>query len=130
MPAPHLHLSTATCRTSVHPSMKIPSIFYRMNIRSKSFTAARRRKTALILAITIGSLTRNDVSGTENDQTIDQISITLGANALWTINGSGTLTVSGIIDDGVSTFTLTKTGTGTLAFSGANSFGGATTIRA
>jgi autotransporter-associated beta strand protein len=82
------------------------------------------------LTLTSGTLTRNDVAGTENDHTIAS-AITLGANALWTINGAGNLIISGAIGDGVNTFGLTKEGTGTLVFStSAMTYGGDTTINA
>lgn len=82
------------------------------------------------LTLTSGTLTRNDVAGTEGDHTISS-AITLGADGLWTIDGAGTLTTGGVIGDGVNTFGLTKAGTGTLVFSStAKSYGGDTTITA
>ncbi|HEX2830690.1 MAG TPA: autotransporter-associated beta strand repeat-containing protein [Burkholderiales bacterium] len=44
------------------------------------------------------------------------------------VDGAGTLTVSGIIDDGAGTFGITKTGTGTLTLSGANTYDGVTNV--
>ena len=41
---------------------------------------------------------------------------------------AGTLTVGGVIDDGASTFGLTKVGGGTLALDGANTYDGVTTL--
>lgn len=55
--------------------------------------------------------------------------VTLGANSAITTT-AGTLTVGGVIDDGASSFTLTKSGAGTLILSGANTYGGATTLSA
>lgn len=55
--------------------------------------------------------------------------VTLGGNRAVTVNGS-TLTVGGIIDDGVNTYSLTKLGVGTLVLSGANAYGGGTFIGA
>jgi len=51
--------------------------------------------------------------------------ITLTANQSWAINSANPVAVSGAVG---GTFTLTKTGTGTLTFSGANGFTGNTTI--
>jgi len=55
--------------------------------------------------------------------------ITLQSNsAINTV--SGVLTLSGVISDGASTFSLTKNGAGELRLSGANTYDGATTINA
>lgn len=54
--------------------------------------------------------------------------VTLGANRTLTVNGANALTVGGVIDDGASTFSLTKTGTGTLTLTGNNTYGGTTTV--
>ena len=88
-----------------------------------SFTISSANSSLLLL--NTGSLTRTTAaSGT---QTISA-GVTLGANATWSIDGSGKMLVSGVIDDGASTFSLTKTGTGLLVLSGANTYSGATTI--
>ena len=55
--------------------------------------------------------------------------ITLGANSTVDVDGTK-LTLSGAIGDGANTFGLTKTGNNTLVLSGANSYGGNTTINA
>lgn len=53
--------------------------------------------------------------------------VTLAANTQITVTAN-TLTEGGVIDDGVSTFGITKAGAGTLTLSAANTYGGATTI--
>ncbi|NBU16678.1 MAG: hypothetical protein EBS48_06650, partial [Actinobacteria bacterium] len=53
--------------------------------------------------------------------------VTLGANIQLTTS-AGSLTVNGVIDDGVSTFGLTKAGAGTLVLGGANTYGGDTAL--
>ena len=76
----------------------------------------------------LGALVSSGTSGVSG-------SVTLAGNAgIGVING-GTLTISGAIDDGASTFNLTKVNAsgvtnGTLVLSGANSYDGATTISA
>jgi len=55
--------------------------------------------------------------------------VTLGANIPVTVS-AGNLTVNGVIDDGVNTFNLEKTGAGTFTLGAANTYGGATTISA
>lgn len=60
------------------------------------------------------------------------INMNLGATQTWEIDSSNNnpFTVSGIISDGVATYGITKTGTGTLISSGANAYNGATIINA
>ncbi|MDP9173513.1 MAG: autotransporter-associated beta strand repeat-containing protein, partial [Planctomycetota bacterium] len=53
---------------------------------------------------------------------------TMSASRIITTGGSAALTVGGVITDGASTFSLTETGTGTLAVTGANNYGGGTFI--
>ena len=53
--------------------------------------------------------------------------VTLGRNLTIT-NRYGTLTVGGVIDDGVNTYSLTKEGAANLALTGANTYGGVTII--
>ena len=55
--------------------------------------------------------------------------VTLGATTSVTVT-AGNLTVNGVIDDGVNTFNLEKTGAGTLTLGVANTYGGATIISA
>ncbi|MBW8782406.1 MAG: autotransporter-associated beta strand repeat-containing protein [Verrucomicrobia bacterium] len=67
-------------------------------------------------AVTIGSATANQ-----------NINIALGASQTWNV-GSGGLTFNNVISDGGSAFGLTKTGTGTLTLTGANTYTGTTAI--
>ncbi|MEI7851076.1 MAG: autotransporter-associated beta strand repeat-containing protein [Kiritimatiellales bacterium] len=53
--------------------------------------------------------------------------VTLGRNLTIT-NRYGTLTVGGVIDDGVNTYSLTKEGAATLVLTAANTYGGETII--
>ena len=55
--------------------------------------------------------------------------VTLGASIPVTVT-AGNLTVNGVIDDGLNTFNLEKTGAGTLTLGAANTYGGATIISA
>lgn len=79
------------------------------------------------LTLASGSLTKLAAAG--GTQTI-AANVTLGANAVWRIDGGGRMVVSGTIDDGPSTFSLTKSGTGRLELSAANTYGGATMVAA
>ena len=54
--------------------------------------------------------------------------ITLGSNT--SIGGANAITLSGIIDDGVNTYAITKVGAGTTTLTGANTYSGNTTISA
>lgn len=75
------------------------------------------------LTISTGFLSRaNTSSGT---QTISR-PIALGANGLWDINGSGSLSVTGAIS---GAYSLDKGGTGTLYLSGANTYNGTTNVK-
>ena len=80
-------------------------------------------------AITLASGSLAKLATASGTQTI-AANVTLGANAAWRIDGGGRLIVSGTIDDGPSTFSLTKSGTGTLQLSALNTYGGATTVEA
>jgi autotransporter-associated beta strand protein len=53
--------------------------------------------------------------------------VTLGATTQIT-TAANTLTVNGVIDDGASTFGVTKLGAGTLSLGGLNTYGGATVL--
>src|SRR5678816_2401043 len=68
----------------------------------------------MYLVLDSGNLTRQNVSGTEADQFLD-LNVILGANGVWNIAGSNSLTVTGFIGNFANTtMSLTKTGTGTL----------------
>jgi autotransporter-associated beta strand protein len=54
--------------------------------------------------------------------------VIMGASLTATVNN--TLIVGGVIDDGINTYSLTKAGTGALTLSGANTYGGGTTLSA
>lgn len=80
------------------------------------------------LTLTSGLLTRNNVSGTENNHSITA-AIILGANGVFDINGSGSLTISGAIEDGAGTLSFTKTGSGLLVLAGGvNTYNGDTIV--
>ena len=53
---------------------------------------------------------------------------TILMNAAASIGGNGTLTISGVIDDGGNNYTLTKIGTGTVILSGTNTYIGDTNV--
>jgi autotransporter-associated beta strand protein len=53
--------------------------------------------------------------------------VTLGSNITVT-TGAGSLNVRGVIDDGLSTFGLTKAGAGTLSLGSSNTYGGTTVL--
>ena len=53
---------------------------------------------------------------------------TILMNAAASIGGNGTLTISGVIDDGGNNYTLTKIGTGTVILSGTNTYTGDTNV--
>src|SRR5210317_898374 len=53
---------------------------------------------------------------------------TILMNAAASIGGNGTLTISGVIDDGGNNYTLTKIGTGTVYLTATNTYGGGTII--
>jgi fibronectin-binding autotransporter adhesin len=76
----------------------------------------------------LGALLSSGTSGVSG-------AVTLAGNAGIGVLTNGTLTISGVIDDGASTFNLTKVNfsgatNGTLVLSGANSYDGTTTISA
>jgi fibronectin-binding autotransporter adhesin len=54
---------------------------------------------------------------------------TILMNAAASIGGNGTLTISGVIDDGGNNYTLTKIGTGTVYLTATNTYGGGTIIQ-
>ncbi|MFZ4768211.1 MAG: autotransporter-associated beta strand repeat-containing protein, partial [Roseimicrobium sp.] len=57
-------------------------------------------------------------------------SLTLGANNAWNVANTKTLTVSSLVTDGASSFSIDKQGTGALTLSGANTFDGGVTLTA
>lgn len=79
-----------------------------------------------VLTLSTGNLKRSATSGV---QTVAS-GILLGASGTWNVASGGTFTVSGVIDDGAGTFGFTKTGTGTLFLTGANTYDGTTAISA
>lgn len=81
-------------------------------------TTAAFSLTNSTLTITNGDITRTDVAGTENDQTISS-NIALGADGAWNIAGSGNFTVSGVVSGARK---VTKSGAGTLILSGNNTY--------
>ena len=88
-----------------------------------SFTLSPTNASVLTLAT--GGLTRDLTSvGTQSIAA----NVTLGADASWAIDGDGQLVVSGAIGEDGGPWSLTKTGTGTLTLTGANTYSGVTTI--
>jgi autotransporter-associated beta strand protein len=86
-------------------------------------------------SLTIGSggigMTLPNTTG--RTHTISESSLILGASQSWTVtNNTGTaqLNVSSAIDDGASSFGITKAGTGLLVLSNANTFNGSVVISA
>ena len=66
-----------------------------------------------------------------NDADLQTINMSLLLSGTRTFNAaSGNLAVGGVIDDGASTFGLTKTGNGSLTLTAANTYQGDTTIKA
>src|SRR5207244_7371671 len=68
--------------------------------------------TGRSLLLTSGNVTRQDVVGIEADVNINAL-VTMAANGVWDINGSGALTVSNLGQSG-GVRSLTKTGNGLL----------------
>lgn len=68
--------------------------------------------------------------GGTDDLNLGTGAVTLGADITVSVNGTRTLTVGGVIDDGASTFNLLKSQTGSLVLSGVNTYKGDTTIAA
>jgi autotransporter-associated beta strand protein len=54
--------------------------------------------------------------------------VALGTSQAWELDSSNPFTVSGVISDGSSTYGITKTGPGTLIFTGTDTYNGLTTI--
>ena len=62
-----------------------------------------------------------------NDLATGSGAVTLGVSTTITVT-AGTLSVGGVIDDGINAFGVIKTGAGTLSLGGVNTYGGATTL--
>ncbi len=62
-----------------------------------------------------------------NDLAMGAGAVTLGASTPVNVT-AGNLTVNGVIDDGLNSYDLEKTGPGTLTLGAANTYGGATTL--
>jgi autotransporter-associated beta strand protein len=70
---------------------------------------------------------------TARTHTISESSLILGASQSWTVTnntGAAQLNVSSVIDDGASSFGITKAGTGLLVLSNANTFNGSVIVSA
>jgi fibronectin-binding autotransporter adhesin len=70
---------------------------------------------------------------TGRTHTISESSLILGASQSWTVTnntGAAQLNVSSVIDDGASSFGITKAGSGLLVLSNANTFNGSVIINA
>lgn len=83
--------------------------------------------------LTVGTATQswNNNSSQTNGLTIGgNVTNSAGSAATLTLGGSSNTTISGVISNGSFTTALTKTGTGTLTLSGANTYTGTTMISA
>ena len=67
-------------------------------------------------------------NGANSDLNLGTGSVLLTGTRKVTINNDATLTVGGVISDGSNGYGLAKDGTGTLTLSGANTYGGDTTV--
>lgn len=75
-----------------------------------------------------GTTTRTGISsGTTRNLNMGTGAVTLSGDRTVTVSAN-TLTVGGVIDDGASTFSLTKAGAGRLNLDGINTYGGNTTV--
>lgn len=77
------------------------------------------------LTITSGSLTRTSTS--TNSHNLDMSTLELGNDSVMDIGGAGSLSISAQI---TGAYSVTKTGSGELIFSGANTFSGGLTLDA
>lgn len=75
----------------------------------------------LLYAATGSTFTITGVNGTNA-----LVNVVLGQSG--NFNAAGTINVSSVISDGGNNFAVTKTGAGTLALQGANTYGGGTTL--
>ncbi len=84
--------------------------------------------SSMTLASNVAQTWNSDYTFTgTNSMNMGNGAVALGATTQITTTAN-TLTVNGVIDDGASTFGLTKVGAGTLSLGGLNTYGGATTI--
>jgi len=90
------------------------------------FTIGASTDTSSGFKLTLATVNRNDVSGTEGIQTI-VAGVTLSANSQWTVAGSNYLASTGGISG--TGFSLEKLGAGELRI-GTNSYTGGTTVTA
>ena len=97
--------------------------------RAGNFTVANGAGT---LTLGSGGIAVNLPSTTSRAYMIAE-DITLATNQAWGVTNNGvgvaTLTVSGTIADGASSFGITKSGSGPLVLSGNNSYDGTTTVK-
>ncbi len=85
------------------------------------------------LTVGSGGITVNLPTTTGRTHTISESNLILGASQTWTLNnntGTARLDVSSVIDDGTSTFGITRAGAGLLVLTGSNTFGGGVTVNA
>lgn len=110
--------STATINTAVNVTGLVLN-------RDANFTIANGAGS---LTVGSGGITMTLPSTTGRTHTVSESNLNLGASQTWTVTnntGAARLEVSSVIDDGASTFALTKRGDGTLVLSGNNTFGSA-----
>jgi len=115
--------STATINTNVNVAGIVLN-------RDANFEIANGAGSLTIGSGGIGMTLPNTTGRTH---TISESSLILGASQSWTVtNNTGTaqLNVSSVIDDGASSFGITKAGTGLLVLSNANTFNGSVVISA
>ena len=94
-------------------------------------TSGSAKVVANVNPITLGGdFAFSNSAGTANNSLSLGGAVSMNGNRTITTNGTGTLTLSGIVADGNKTSGLTLSGTGTLALSGANTYSGGTTVNA
>lgn len=70
----------------------------------------------------------NRTVGSSGTQSLEFSYLDLQANGVFDINGSGTFTIESVIRNEGGTWSVTKTGNGTLILAGTNTYGGGTNI--